>query len=226
MLWLAQLQRVQDLLSQYHQLSLVVLDSDCTELTVPSGLPAECGSADPTHSTTCWRMRREAIDRVRSSRRPAPLPCPRGRSCYVSPLGIAPDDYESPCRFFLAGSGPPRAAPAAQLVQELFRLIGPSTPPPEPPHKAVATRELPLGNHSKSPLTQREREILGLIGAGLSNREIALKLFVCEATVKTHITHLLQKLGLANRTEAALYAMRESILPATSPAGQDGWRQR
>lgn len=211
--WLSQLQRVQDLLSQQHQLSLVVLDANCVEMTVPSGLPTECGSADPTHSGPCWRMRRNTISRVQSTRRVETLPCPRGRCCFVSPLGVVVDDYDAPVQYFLAGSGLHPTA-ATSMVQEVFRLITPLTPPsptPSPvPQQAPHPTAAPVAG---IPLTRREMEVLALIGAGFSNRAIAKELYISQATVKTHITHLLQKLGLENRTEAALYAVRESIRP-------------
>jgi two-component system, NarL family, response regulator LiaR len=55
-------------------------------------------------------------------------------------------------------------------------------------------------------LTPREREVLELIGRGFSNKRIAQELGVAEKTVKTHVTHVLGKLGVADRTQAALYA--------------------
>lgn len=56
------------------------------------------------------------------------------------------------------------------------------------------------------PLSEREREILKLIADGASNREIAEKLFLAEGTVKNHITNILGKLGVRDRTQAALKA--------------------
>jgi len=61
------------------------------------------------------------------------------------------------------------------------------------------------------PLTVREVEVLKLVANGLSNQEIANSLTVSEATVRTHVSHILSKLHLASRTQAALYALREGL---------------
>jgi NarL family two-component system response regulator LiaR len=61
------------------------------------------------------------------------------------------------------------------------------------------------------PLTEREVEVIRLVAQGLSNDEIAEKLVVSERTVRTHVSHILDKLHLANRTQVALYAVREGI---------------
>jgi NarL family two-component system response regulator LiaR len=57
-------------------------------------------------------------------------------------------------------------------------------------------------------LTPREQEVLDLIARGFSNKRIALELGVAEKTVKTHVSHVLAKLGVSDRTQAALYAAR------------------
>jgi two-component system, NarL family, response regulator LiaR len=67
------------------------------------------------------------------------------------------------------------------------------------------------------PLTQREMEILRLVAEGLTNQEIADRLVVSERTVRAHVSNILAKLHLANRTQAALYALREGIASLDDP---------
>jgi NarL family two-component system response regulator LiaR len=61
------------------------------------------------------------------------------------------------------------------------------------------------------PLTQREVDIIRLVAQGLSNRQIAEQLVIGEATVRTHVGNVLNKLHLANRVQATLYALREGL---------------
>jgi DNA-binding NarL/FixJ family response regulator len=67
------------------------------------------------------------------------------------------------------------------------------------------------------PLTQRELEVLSLVGHGASNKQIAADLFITERTARTHVSNILGKLGLASRTQAALYAVEHNLV-ATKPA--------
>ncbi len=64
---------------------------------------------------------------------------------------------------------------------------------------------------TEEPLTEREVEVLKLVAKGLSNQEIADKLVISERTICAHISNIMNKLHLANRTQAALYALREGI---------------
>jgi DNA-binding NarL/FixJ family response regulator len=63
------------------------------------------------------------------------------------------------------------------------------------------------------PLTGRERDVLVLVAQGRSNRDIARALSIGERTVQTHLSHVLAKLGLESRTQAALWAVREGLSP-------------
>ena len=75
---------------------------------------------------------------------------------------------------------------------------------------AVATRVVAAVAQSDE-LTPRERDVLRLIARGQSNKRIALELGMAEKTVKTHVSHVLAKLGVADRTQAALYAVRTGL---------------
>jgi two-component system, NarL family, response regulator LiaR len=71
--------------------------------------------------------------------------------------------------------------------------------------------------YATDPLTPRELDTLRLISTGLSNQEIAKKLFVQERTVAKYVSNILEKLHLANRTQAALYAHRKGLTEEKEP---------
>ena len=100
-------------------------------------------------------------------------------------------------------SGQASLDPAVQM--HLIEAITTTNATSDTPAAPVA--ELPDG------LTPREAEVLGLIGAGLSNTEIAAKLFVSEATVKSHVNHMLPKIGARDRAQAVGYAYRHGLVP-------------
>ena len=87
---------------------------------------------------------------------------------------------------------------AAKVVAEFSRMSDLETSAGST--TAVAQQDL------VEPLSERELEILGVLATGASNREIANKLFITEGTVKNHVTNILGKLGVRDRTQAALKA--------------------
>jgi DNA-binding NarL/FixJ family response regulator len=82
---------------------------------------------------------------------------------------------------------------------------------PEVAGALLSQEEANSGQGRGGSLTDREREVLGLIADGRSNREIARALVLSEKTVKTHVSNILMKLDLADRTQAALWAVRHGV---------------
>jgi two-component system, NarL family, response regulator DevR len=68
-----------------------------------------------------------------------------------------------------------------------------------------------------SELTDREREVLALVARGFTNKQIADKLYVSEKTARNHVSHILEKLGLSRRSEAAVFAVEHKLVPPREP---------
>jgi NarL family two-component system response regulator LiaR len=104
----------------------------------------------------------------------------------------------------------------ADLVRAIHQAIqGQPALHPEAQRKLLEhlTRPQPAADEPDlSQLTERERDVLGLIARGLSNRQIADSLHITEGTVKGHVSNVLSKLHLQDRTQAALFAVRHGLV--------------
>ncbi|HEY3316481.1 MAG TPA: response regulator transcription factor [Bacillota bacterium] len=94
---------------------------------------------------------------------------------------------------------------ATKLVQEITRLAERSPSPGRP------------GDPTVGRLTTREREVLVLVARGLTNLEIAERLFISEKTVRNHISNFLRKLKFRHRTQAAIYAIKTGLVRLDEP---------
>jgi DNA-binding NarL/FixJ family response regulator len=111
---------------------------------------------------------------------------------------IRPEQLAEAVRVAAAGDALLAPAITRRLIEEFVRRPPPGSGPPA---------EL-------SQLTERELEVLKLIARGLSNAEIAAELYLSEATVKTHITHVLTKLNLRDRVQAVVLAYESGLVQA------------
>jgi DNA-binding NarL/FixJ family response regulator len=114
-----------------------------------------------------------------------------------------PDDLGQAIRVALSGSG---NVLSPRVIQNLFEETDSSD-----------TDDGGIQRHPEFSLTHRERDILGLLAEGRSNRDIAQSLYLSEKTVKAHLAAIFRKLGVANRTQAAMAAVSMGIEPGRQP---------
>jgi DNA-binding NarL/FixJ family response regulator len=110
-----------------------------------------------------------------------------------------PEQLLAAIRTVAAGDALLSPAVTKRVIEQFTRI-----PRPTPP------REL-------EDLSERERDVFRLIARGLSNGEIASELFISETTVKTHVTHILAKLGLRDRVQAVVLAYQSGLFEPEAP---------
>lgn len=121
--------------------------------------------------------------------------------------------------FLLKNTAPEDLVEAIRVVHSGHALLAPEVT------RRVIQRFAGAGERVYRPdllaqLTEREREVLGLIARGLTNTEIATQLFVGEATVKTHVSRVLLKLGVRDRVQAVVFAYECGlVVPGDDPVG-------
>ena len=174
---------------------------DVCALVRPAGSPsAACRCQAPTASRTAQLRDRLPSARVLVLTTYADddtIPALRAGACGYLTKDASAEQIEAAIRAVHAGQ-----THLDPLVQE--RLAAAVTSPP-PEQAAAGAHPLPAG------LTTREAEVLTLLAAGLSNAEIAQRLFVSNATVKTHINRIFAKTGARDRAQAVRYAYQTGL---------------
>jgi DNA-binding NarL/FixJ family response regulator len=160
-------------------------------------------------------IRMPALDGIEATRR-ITADQPDARIVILTTFGLDTYVYESlragASGFMLKDAPPEEITAAVRVVAAGDALLAPSVTrsvieefarrPPEPRAEPAALNEL----------TPREREVFGLLVRGLSNPEICEQLVISEATAKTHVARILQKLGLRDRVQAVIFAYESGLV--------------
>lgn len=153
---------------------------------------------------------RDGVSAMRELRRTAPHSRVIVLTSFLEDERLLPALEAGAAGYLLKNSQPAELARAIRAAQAGEAIIDP-TAAARLVRAISEQREKPGGN-GLDELTAREREVLELIARGRSNKRIALELGISEKTVKTHVGHVLAKLGVADRTQAAVLAVREGLL--------------
>ena len=194
---------------------------DALRAIVPQAFPGACVSEAGSQSEVCALVTSDGpFDLIVLDLH---LPGAAGLSCLKQVRASAPltpiivvsatDDPRPMSEVVLAGAAGyvPKAAPRQVLIDALRAIMGGGTYLPAA--AVVALRRAQASGHSAAPrpsdeLTSRQKRVLKLLAAGLSNKRIARELEISEITVKAHVSLILKKLGVANRVQAAIEARR------------------
>jgi NarL family two-component system response regulator LiaR len=137
--------------------------------------------------------------------------CPACRvivlTSFVDPITVKQVLEAGAISYLLKDASPDKLADAIRLAKQGRGTIDSSAA------QALVAAQMEARQHSVGEdLTQREREVLGLVVNGLNNREIASKLFLSHGTVRLHVSNILRKLEAPNRTSAAMLAVQNGLV--------------
>jgi DNA-binding CsgD family transcriptional regulator len=227
---IASIQTIQDSLASLSTLYIAVLDGAGAPLTIPSNQAGPCTECHGRFAEApCLPNVRQAIAEAGGNRITTQARCPFGLMTYYSPLGTVGGPSRGGTAAILAigrmpaadrrpedAGGPPSGSSAAAAEKaittygKIFDLIfslamhaGPAAAAAAPPPPAAPTTDI-------GSLSVREREVLHLVSLGLSNQAIADRLFISEATVKTHLHNISRKVKISNRTSLALFFLQST----------------
>jgi DNA-binding CsgD family transcriptional regulator len=200
---LSNLQLLQDLLSEQLDLFLVLIDQNANEITLPSKMPLFCFE-NALKDAKCKNCLASCVANYTDAANDQPLyQCHRNLYAAIIKTNM---QYFKP--IYLVGgytSQPDYLITKRPLLEAIFKL--PLTLTANTP--LVQPSTIAIGN--TYGLTQQELNILRYMVNGLTNQDIATKLFISLSTVKTHIAHILTKLKVSNRTEAAMVALQNGV---------------
>lgn len=200
------IQKAQDLLAEKLDIGLVLVDYQGQELTIPSRLPINCLQNEDKKE-----CRQEILSQIKKAsfvEYAVVNQCHRQLYTFTFKTGFRINEREL---FLLAGriQDLKKLESCMDLILSIYSL----------PLVIEKSEKNQLENRFTSnsnseilhTLTSQELNILGFIGKGLSNKAIASELFISTNTVKSHVSRLLQKLNLTNRTDIALFAFEHHI---------------
>lgn len=235
---IAYIQSLQDSLASLANLSLVITDLQGTPLTISSNLTYKCSQcSDKFSELPCINTIRTAINEAAQKRKTVTVQGPCTLFTSIVPLGAITNNQRCIDTVLWVGKVLLKNESYPELFSTHYTFSQENIDIPTLTNREFAQMVKTLGqvfdlifffalNKEKiSPkflintsvlanstnyclLTKREKEILGLVSMGLSNILIAKRLYISEKTVKSHISNILKKLHLKNRTELAIYSVQ------------------
>jgi DNA-binding CsgD family transcriptional regulator/ligand-binding sensor protein len=226
----ARLQEVQDSMAYFSKLSICILNSKGIPYTISSNQSScsynyQCKNDNDNCNLVILRGIKEAEKKLE----PVMLTCPEGLTTTIVPLGdFMLEKQSNPCAYLFLGKvfiGEENNAEknnskkkpmftqekyqqAVNSVSKIFELIFVLLARGNNMENIDNAFLNDFKNKDYTVLTKRELEVLKRIGTGISNNAIANQLYISDSTVKTHITNIMSKLDMGNRTELALYAVQ------------------
>jgi DNA-binding NarL/FixJ family response regulator len=158
--------------------------------------------------------RLDGVGAMRELRRRLPSARVIVLTSFVEDERLLPAIQAGAAGYLLKNVAPPELARAVRAAHAGEAMIDPVVAA-----RLVDAIAQPPGEPAAERLTAREQDVLALIARGYSNKRIALELGIAEKTVKTHVGHVLAKLGVSDRTQAAVHAVRTGLRGRTPQSG-------